>query len=326
MITTALLKKLKNYTRITTAFGPEDMALDTMDADGPRLIFSCTKHKGQKKLAGDLQFYYVKRDEQKATPFELEGYSKADLRPHGIALHQEGDEQFLYVISHEQKNKVHKILKFRVAHRKLVKMPFAHETHPVISNPNDLFVAANGTIYFSNPLGFVGATLGKRNSHVGRIKPGHEPEVLIDKMNYPNGVYLLGEYLYVTESIKNRFLRFTMQADGTVASKVKDLGKIKGGDNIMRTGSGFYIAGHPSKMGFLVHGLMNWNAPSSVHVFDLEKQKLKQILRVKGKIISASSTALLHDDYLYIAQVKRNFVLRIDLRPLKDQLDLPPTD
>ena len=89
-----------------------------------------------------------------------------------------------------------------------------------LNSPNDIVVKSDGVIYFTDPpygiapeeaeLGFQG---------VFKLRPGGEPELLVDDMEGPNGLAFSPDeqVLYVDDSIRGHIRRFAVAADGTLS-------------------------------------------------------------------------------------------------------------
>lgn len=92
------------------------------------------------------------------------------------------------------------------------------EANPKLSKgPNDLVVAKNGTIYFTDPNGYYGDS---PNGTVYRIPPGGKAEVFSTEITGPNGIILSADEktLYVSHNISkdtSHIVRWPLKADGS---------------------------------------------------------------------------------------------------------------
>ncbi len=97
------------------------------------------------------------------------------------------------------------------------------------NRPNDLVLIANGNIYFSDPKSYGSDKPDGRvfylDTKTGEIKP------VANNLAFPNGINIspLDGKLYVSESAKNRVIRFTINADNTLSGKEVFI-ELPGGD------------------------------------------------------------------------------------------------
>jgi sugar lactone lactonase YvrE len=90
---------------------------------------------------------------------------------------------------------------------------FAHEAR--MSQPNDLAIAPDGTLYASDP------DWGKSTGRVWRIDTKGKVTLAADKMGTANGIEVSpdGKTLYVNESVQRNVWAFTIGADGALSNK-----------------------------------------------------------------------------------------------------------
>lgn len=90
---------------------------------------------------------------------------------------------------------------------------FAHE--PAMSQPNDLAIAPNGTLYASDP------DWPRKTGRVWRIGTDGRVTLVADKMGTTNGIEVSpdGKSLYVNESVQRNVWAFSIAADGTLTDK-----------------------------------------------------------------------------------------------------------
>ncbi|MBM3342301.1 MAG: SMP-30/gluconolactonase/LRE family protein [Betaproteobacteria bacterium] len=106
-----------------------------------------------------------------------------------------------------------------------------------LNSPNDIVVKSDGTIYFTDPpyavqIAAPGSTRpdgwwaapipGKEQACNGvyRLKPGGEPELLVDDMALPNGLAFSPDEsrLYIDDSAHKHLRVFDVRADGTLVN------------------------------------------------------------------------------------------------------------
>ncbi len=304
-------------TKIKTVFGPEDIVLDNISGKNDRIIISCAKYKGQYHVDGTIQFYYPHEEATEATTFKMKKDIAANIRPHGIAIAEVNGKAMLYVISHENKGENEKILVFKIQKSRLVKVDeFNQEEIPEIIHPNDLYVTDEGMLYYSNyPKSMTNFILKKKNGNIGYINTKtRESGVLIDKLPFPNGVIVVENDLYYTDTALGNLYKAPLV--NAITPKTPEIfGKVKSGDNISLYNNKLIVASHPKPARFLFYMLFNMRSPSQVTSFDIEGKEAPHTLYDKSqKSISGSSTALIYKNDLYISQVKQKFILKRKLK------------
>ncbi len=105
----------------------------------------------------------------------------------------------------------HNVLKIDPKTKKVT--VFAHE--PKMSQPNDLAIAADGTLYASDPNWEAGTGQLWKISTAGKVT------LLADKLGTTNGIDLSpdGKTLYVNESMQRNVWAFSVKEDGTLGEK-----------------------------------------------------------------------------------------------------------
>ncbi|MEE9373948.1 MAG: hypothetical protein V3V00_12930 [Saprospiraceae bacterium] len=308
-----------NDIKIATGHGPEDLSLDLSQPDNPRILISCSKRKGEDHY-GKIQAYDVKSNEVYDLP--LKGYDESKFRPHGIFLQDHDTLQYLYVISHEktgESEKVEdKILKFKTSHRSLefINTVGSSSTNPLMARTNDLYVSTNDFVYSTNPtdVGF-----SEVPANVVVIRPNGSSDIVVGGLLYPNGIYVDGNDLYVATAQGDTLYKFKLDQNGIAIEGTKEkVASITGGDNITRNGDELIIAHHPNIYKFVLHSMVGLKSPSAVTSYNIKTGKSKVIYGPSAKDISASSTGLIHDGYLYIAQVFENYIVKVPLTDLND--------
>src|SRR5262245_23927977 len=90
---------------------------------------------------------------------------------------------------------------------------FAHEAR--MSQPNDLAIAPDGTLYASDP------DWGKSTGQVWRVDTSGKVSLAAEKMGTTNGIEVSpdGKTLYVNESVQRNVWAFDIKADGSLGEK-----------------------------------------------------------------------------------------------------------
>jgi len=111
-------------------------------------------------------------------------------------------------------------------------------------SPNDLAVAPDGNIYFSDPDYQASQMRPQTATRLYRLAPGTtEPTVIDDKRREPNGVTLSpkGDFLYVTGS--DGVYRYPVSAGGAVGAGTKFSQMVSSGDGVAMDCAGdLYVA------------------------------------------------------------------------------------
>lgn len=84
-----------------------------------------------------------------------------------------------------------------------------------MSQPNDLAIAPNGTLYASDP------NWGKNTGQIWKIEPDGNLERVAADMGTTNGIEVSpdGKLLYVNESVQRKIWAFDIAADGSISNK-----------------------------------------------------------------------------------------------------------
>jgi gluconolactonase len=122
----------------------------------------------------------------------------------GIVFDQAG---MMYVADYVE----HNVLKIDPKTKKI--SVFAHE--PKMNQPNDLAIAADGTLYASDP------NWKEKTGQLWKISTDGKVTKLAENMGTTNGIDLSpdGKTLYVNESEQRNVWAFDIQKDGTIANK-----------------------------------------------------------------------------------------------------------
>lgn len=101
--------------------------------------------------------------------------------------------------------------------KKGTKKPIVWAHNPEMSQPNDLAIAPNGTIYLSDP------NWSENTGRIWLVNPDREIILLEENMGTANGIEVSpdGKKLYVNESAQRNVWQYDIQFDGTVTNKTK---------------------------------------------------------------------------------------------------------
>lgn len=95
--------------------------------------------------------------------------------------------------------------------------PLVWAHHPEMSQPNDITIAPNGTIYLSDP------NWKENKGRIWRVGKSQEIILLEDNMGTTNGIEVSpdGKKLYVNESVQRNVWQYDIGLDGTLSNKTK---------------------------------------------------------------------------------------------------------
>jgi sugar lactone lactonase YvrE len=122
----------------------------------------------------------------------------------GIVFDKQG---FMYVADYVG----HNVLKIEMKTKEIT--VFAH--NPKMSQPNDLAIAADGTLYASDP------NWDKSTGQLWRIDRQGKTHLLAEGMGTTNGIEVSpdGKTLYVNESVQRNVWAFPIKSDGSLGDK-----------------------------------------------------------------------------------------------------------
>lgn len=239
-----------------------------------------------------------------------------EFHPHGIDIQCEEDNCYLYAISHEDEQNIHKYL--------IQDNQLRYETtftSPLFVSPNALTALPDGSFYVSNDAGKRGKTgpplsemvLGLKRSKVvwcdGK-KEGCTVQVAAEKLGMANGIGIQNDFVYVATTRENNLYQFNVKNHQLVSKLF--VAKIKGQDNIRFHDEKIILAAHLKSLAFIKHLRKSKNlSPSVVYRIDPATKKTEVIYANKGEQISAASGGIIHNGFLYIGQVFDPFVLKV---------------
>lgn len=86
-----------------------------------------------------------------------------------------------------------------------------------LTDPNDASADGKGGVYFSDPGRF--ALTGQPEGRVMHLSADGALRSVADPLLYPNGVHVRGSFLYVSEHLARRILRYNILPDGRLGAK-----------------------------------------------------------------------------------------------------------
>lgn len=299
----------KEFTRIITASGPEDIVLDTKNN---RLIVSCDERRDDKPNIGVMYQISLATDESKE--LKMINFPVIPFHPHGIDFQNVNGADFLFVINHYgDALRTTGIEQFKINADNL---EFVREyKNPLLISPNDITVLPNGGFYFSNDKNSTNILELLLNPNLGSVGfcDGANTWKKVDSfISFPNGMYNENNMLYVATSRNHALFSYTIQPDGSLRDK-KVLSNINGMDNITAHGDELVVAVHPDEIKFaLLSVLPTVFSPSKSYTINKTTGESKVIFSDDGSMLSGGSTSLIYNNTLYLSQVFDGFVLKIE--------------
>lgn len=301
--------------QITVGPGPEDMVVDSTWGT-QRLLVSCNERRLD-TVFGEI--FEVKLSDnsvrvipRKNTPDDIV------FNPHGIDITTLNGVTRLYAISHNDEVKRQSIIVYRVYTDSLV-YETLYENQAAMNSPNDLAVTEKGDIYISNDAekrGNIWEQLWKmkRSNIVFYDSELKLWKKVADGLIYANGVEVDDTCVYVATSRSNKLFSYKRQPDGNLSNR-RTLAEVPGQDNIIFHGDELIFTSHPKMLKFIKHVKSSEKkSPSQVHSYNRKTGEYKLLFTDDGYRISASSTALIVGDKLYISQVFDPYLLEVKLK------------
>lgn len=240
------------------------------------------------------------------------------FRPHGMALRHIDDHWWLYVISHDRDliSDQHSIAVYEVFDDQLR----FHDllTSPLLSAPNDIAIAPDGTLYVSNERAN-GASIAEwlflqRKATVVMYRPGEGWRVAAGQFAIANGVAVRGDHLWVTQTLGEGLVRFKLGKDGQLSERtsVTTLSLLDG-LSVANNGD-LLTSAHPSLIGLGLH----WQrpvsqSPTKIYAINPVTGASRVIFTDSGKRISAISSVQSFDGRLYAGQLFDPYLLSCPL-------------
>lgn len=274
---------INEYKKVTVGWGPEDFEVDPSNTtDYPRLLIACDERR-EGVTQGEI--WELNLETLTSRKLEIVFKGVTNFHPHGISIYQDK----LFVISHNGKKE--EFFRFKIEGDSVVEEEVYSEG--LIGQGNDLYAISDMEFYYSDFRAF--------NGRIIYCLDG-ECEVVAKHLKYPNGVYVLGDAVYVTTTLQNKVFAF----DQDFRNKEK-IAKVPGGDNLTYDGVNLYTTSHPKFGKFIKHYKQAEKKSPSV-VYEISLQGNKVVYSNAGEQISAASVAWRYKDYLIIGQVFDNFL------------------
>lgn len=311
-LSTVICVAQSSFERIPTGAGPEDIVLDTFsNKETPRLIVSCSsRRKGdtpfQEIMSIDIATNVLKTLVRKE-PVPI------CFHPHGIDLVKGKEGLVLYVANHCDAQKLQRIVKYKVEKDTLIWL--SSTSSPLITSPNAVCGRADGRFLVSNDSykrGSIAEMLFKQKKcRTALCQYGSCSEVG-ERIAYGNGIMIDGNKVYQASTMPGAVYVYDF-TEGKLQNQ-QLLTKVPGADNIRDFGDEIIVAGHTKFGKFLKH-MKNAKRHSPTLIVAINKKTGQQriLFEDDGARISAASTALVFDGYLYISQIFDAFLGKVKL-------------
>lgn len=299
--------------RIYLPGGPEDFAV-VENAAEPYILISCANRRNDPLQSNQIVKYSWRNNEvlilpRKGEPDEL------TLKPHGVFYLHKGEEQYLYVISHDDQFHYHPVVRYRIYADYLAYDTSFYDRNFI--SPNDLHVMSDGSFYFVNDAGVRGKKSEiylqlRRGSviyHDG--KSGSKP--VADHIGMPAGIFVNDTSVFVSAATENNILYYPIQ-DGGELGKKRVLMKLKSPDNMFSYQDQIIVAGHSNKLKFIRH-VKNSAVISPWYLCAFSYERTCSLLLSGGgdRISGVSAGTLVNNKYLILTQIFEPFFYRINI-------------
>ena len=302
-----------NAEKINLPGGPEDFAV-IEHAVEPYILISCANRRNDPLQSNQIVKYSFHNNEVLILPRRGEP-EELTLKPHGIFYLNNGVEEYLYVISHDDQFHYHPIVRYRIYADYLAYDTSFYDRNFI--SPNDLHVMANGGFYFVNDAGergkkseiYLQQRRGSVIYHDG--KSGSKP--VAERIGMPAGIFVNDTAVFVSAATENKILYYSIQ-DGGELSKRKVLMKLKSPDNMISYKDQIIVAGHSSKLKFIRH-VKNSAIISPWYLCSFSDEQACSLLLSGGgdRISGVSAGTIVADAYLILAQIFEPYFYRINL-------------
>lgn len=138
-----------------------------------------------------------------------------------------------------------------------------------LNSPNDLTVASDGTIYFTDPpFGVSDEDRELTFSGVYMLKPDGKPQLMFDGFDLPNGVVLTADEstAYVNNSSSGKIMAFDVAENGQLTNG-RDFASVGAGEE----------SGSADGMVIDVEGRLYSTGPGGIHVFSADGEQVQMI-------------------------------------------------
>lgn len=302
--------------RIATGPGPDKIISQALPT--PRLLISSHDRRHFAR-GGEIYAYTPSTGAMVILPRTGEP-NDFRLRPHGMVLQQLNERWLLYVISHDRDlvSDQHSVMVYEVLADQL---RFREQlTSPLLSAPNDLAIAPDGTLYVSNERAN-GASITEwlflqRKATVVMYRPGQGWRIAAGQFAIANGLAVRGEQLWVTQTLGEGLVRFTRGKDGQLSERtaVTSLSLL---DGLSVASNGDLLSSaYPSLIGLGLHWQRQASqSPTKIYAINPTTGNSRVVFTDSGEHISAISSVISLDDRLYAGQLFDAFLLSCPLPP-----------
>lgn len=304
------------FEKIITGPGPEDMVLDTLQGRN-RILVACAERRKNRPPQDDIWMIDVKTKQAKILT-RTQHPDSILFHPHGIDLVKDDNKAWLLVVNHEEKKKRHSILRYQVLENELV-FDTIFWNRRYLKSPNDVFAESKDKFWVTNDA-------SSRNSNLElllKIKGGNvvyfNGNSFIKStpgLAYPNGIIQVENQLIVSTSRQNKIFSYTLdEQKKAIPSTRITLAQATGWDNFSKYNDSLFLCtAHTNPIKFLNHYKdSSHKSPVAVFSINIKNKSAELLYYTDGSVISAGSTALFHEGYLYICQVFDPYIVKISL-------------
>ncbi|MFQ3216454.1 SMP-30/gluconolactonase/LRE family protein [Paraperlucidibaca sp.] len=299
---------------IGTGPGPDKVISQALDT--PRLLISSHDRRHFART-GEIYAYTPSTNAMVVLPRVGEP-EKFRFRPQGMALRHVDSRWWLYVISHDRDliSDQHSIAVYEVLDDQLR----FHEllTSPLLSAPNDIAIAPDGTLYVTNErangASIVEWLFLQRKATVVMYRPGEGWRVAAGQFAIANGVAIRGDNLWVTQTLGEGLVRFKRGKDGQLSERTSVTAlSLLDGLSVASNGD-LLSSAYPSLIGLGLH----WQRPASqsptkIYAINPTTGASRVIFTDNGERISAISSVQSFDGRLYAGQLFDPYLLSCPL-------------
>ena len=292
---------------LESGYGPEDIVVDSLH-NPPRLLISCASRRAEYPVYGEIESIQPNSNTRLVMKRigDPEGLA---FRPHGISLIQAGEIQYLYVITHDDKNERHPIIQYQIEDDELIFIRMLESK--LLVSPNALQAFPDGSLVVCNDAAV-------RNSMKEKIYMQKKGNVLFYdgqgnwtiaalSLGMPAGLTGIGNQIFVSATLENKLYSYNLR-DGQLLDK-KLVCRIKGPDNIRISHDKLIITSHSKPIKFIFHTKKkSRHSPSLVVLVDPASGKQIRLFYDNGKQINAASVAVMFNNQLVIGQIFEPFI------------------
>ena len=300
----------KDVHSIPSGYGPEDIVADN-SAGYERLLISCTARRTDTEAYGEIEEYYP--DQQSHRILKRKGEPEGLLfKPHGIYLARIDNIPYLYVISHNDEDHQHPVIRYMIEENQLVFNKLY--SSPLLVSPNAITVFNNGSFLVCNDASKRGSRmeqiLGLKKGSIVYYDGADDWTIVADKLGMPAGINHLNNTVYVSAATENKIYQYRFW-DGQLSEK-RVLCEAKGPDNIRFSDQDLLVACHLKTMKFVKHISDSENpSPTVIYLCESSTGSLNLVFSNDGTLISAGSVAVELQNKIYIGQIFESFIVSI---------------